>query len=76
MRHGWPCGHYTDPRRECRCSPRQIETCRRRISSPLTDCIDIHLDVPPVMYPALVCLSAVERSGELQERDASETQRP
>lgn len=45
-----PCGYYTDPRRECRCTPRQIETYRRRVSGPLLDRIDIHVDVPPVPY--------------------------
>jgi hypothetical protein len=43
---GCPCGQYTDTRRECRCTPRQIETCRRRISGPLLDRTDAHVEVP------------------------------
>jgi len=54
------CGYYTDPRRQCRCSPREIQQYRSRISGPLLDRIDIHVDVPPVEYHDL----AGERSGE------------
>ena len=54
------CGYYTDPRRQCRCSPREIQQYRSRISGPLLDRIDIHVDVPPVEYRDL----AGERSGE------------
>ena len=45
-----PCGYHGDPKRECRCSPRQIETYRQRISGPLLDRIDIHIEVPQVEY--------------------------
>jgi len=55
-----PCGYYADPRHECRCSPRQIQNYRRRISGPLLDRIDIQVDVPYVPYREL----AAERSGE------------
>jgi len=48
-----PCGYATDPRRECRCTPRQIQTYLARISGPLLDRIDIHLDVPTVPYREL-----------------------
>ena len=55
-----PCGYYTDPRRECRCTPREIQKYRSRISGPLLDRIDIQVDVPPVDYREL----ASDRSGE------------
>ncbi len=38
-----PCGFYGDTKRQCRCSPRQIETYRQRISGPLLDRIDLHV---------------------------------
>jgi len=58
-----PCGYYTDPRKECRCSLRQIQNYRARISGPLMDRIDIQVDVPPVKYREL----ASDRSGEPSE---------
>jgi magnesium chelatase family protein len=48
-----PCGYHGDPKRECRCSPRQIETYRQRISGPLLDRIDLHIEVPQVEYREL-----------------------
>ena len=43
-----PCGYYGDRLRECLCSPVQIRKYRARVSGPLLDRIDIHLEVPPV----------------------------
>jgi magnesium chelatase family protein len=48
-----PCGFYGDLKRECRCSPRQIENYRQRISGPLLDRIDIHCEVPLVDFREL-----------------------
>jgi magnesium chelatase family protein len=48
-----PCGYYTDSRHECRCTPHQITQYRHRISGPLLDRIDIHLDVPAIPYRQL-----------------------
>ncbi len=48
-----PCGFYGDPKRECRCSVRQIENYRQRISGPLLDRIDIHVEVPSVSFREL-----------------------
>ena len=45
-----PCGHYNDPTHECRCTPLQIQRYVGRISGPLMDRIDIHVDVPPVRF--------------------------
>ncbi len=48
-----PCGFRTDPRRSCSCSPRQIERYMARISGPLLDRIDIHIEVPAVPFQEL-----------------------
>jgi magnesium chelatase family protein len=58
-----PCGYYTDSRHECRCSPRQIQQYRARISGPLLDRIDIHLEVPAIQYKDL----ADKRAGTSSE---------
>jgi magnesium chelatase family protein len=49
-----PCGFWNDPTRECRCTPLQIQRYVGRISGPLLDRIDIHIDVPAVKFRELV----------------------
>ncbi|MHC4714275.1 MAG: YifB family Mg chelatase-like AAA ATPase [Planctomycetota bacterium] len=58
-----PCGYYTDPRHECRCSPGRITRYRSKISGPLLDRIDIHLEVPAIHYRQL----SDSRSGTASE---------
>lgn len=48
-----PCGCRTDPHRQCRCSPGQIQRYVGRISGPLLDRIDIHVDVPALSFDEL-----------------------
>jgi magnesium chelatase family protein len=48
-----PCGYRNDPRRQCHCSGIQIEHYMSKISGPLLDRIDIHIEVPPVDYDDL-----------------------
>ncbi len=48
-----PCGYFGTNRRKCKCTPRQIERYISRISGPLLDRIDIHIDVPPVGFGTL-----------------------
>src|SRR5690606_40748270 len=48
-----PCGFRTDPRRSCSCSQPQIERYMARISGPLLDRIDIHIEVPAVPFQEL-----------------------
>jgi magnesium chelatase family protein len=48
-----PCGYATDPLKSCKCSPPQIERYLARVSGPLIDRIDIHLEVPPVAFREL-----------------------
>ncbi|MBU0504456.1 MAG: YifB family Mg chelatase-like AAA ATPase [bacterium] len=45
-----PCGYLGHPRRECSCSPPQIHSYRTKLSGPLLDRIDLHIDVPPIVY--------------------------
>ena len=63
-----PCGYYTDPNRECRCSPQQIRQYQARISGPLLDRIDIHIDVPSVRYRDLAAESDGESSLSVRQR--------
>ncbi len=58
-----PCGFFTDPQRTCRCTPAQIQHYMSKISGPLLDRIDIHVDVPAVKYREL----AGETTGESSE---------
>jgi magnesium chelatase family protein len=55
-----PCGFYNDPTRECRCTPPQIQRYLGRVSGPLLDRIDIHVDVPAVRFKELADQGAPE----------------
>ncbi len=48
-----PCGYYGDRTRDCLCTPHQIRRYRARLSGPLQDRLDIHIEVPPVPIRAL-----------------------
>ncbi len=63
-----PCGYQTDPKRECRCSPTQIARYRSKISGPLLDRIDIHVEVPAISYEQLTKLSKGEPSADIRDR--------
>ncbi len=63
-----PCGYLGDPARDCRCSPNQIEKYRQRISGPLLDRIDLHIDVPAVNYKDLRAETGGESSAVIRER--------
>lgn len=62
-----PCGYYTDPKRPCKCSPFQIENYLKRISGPLIDRIDIHVEVPPVPWKELRGQAAGATSAEMRK---------
>lgn len=70
-----PCGYYGDPKRECRCSPPKIEKYRQRISGPLLDRIDLHVEVPTVEYRDLASTESGESSGVVRERVVAARQR-
>ncbi len=63
-----PCGYRTDPRRTCRCSDLQIERYMSRISGPLLDRIDIHLEVPPLDYHELSAQTPGTSSANIREQ--------
>jgi magnesium chelatase family protein len=63
-----PCGHHGDPKRDCRCSPGQVERYRRKISGPLLDRIDLHVEAPAVEYSDLTGLQPAESSAAIRER--------
>lgn len=63
-----PCGYFTDPKRECRCTPTQIQKYLSKISGPLLDRIDIHLEVPRLNYEQLSKKAASETSARIKER--------
>ncbi|MEO6058180.1 MAG: YifB family Mg chelatase-like AAA ATPase [Gemmatimonadales bacterium] len=63
-----PCGYFGDPVRECRCGEADIERYRSRVSGPLLDRIDIHLEVPSVAYRDLVGAGPEEPSVVVRSR--------
>ena len=65
-----PCGYLSDPVKECRCTPPSINRYRQKISGPLLDRIDIHIDVPTVKYKEISDNSDSEPSAAIRERVA------
>jgi magnesium chelatase family protein len=63
-----PCGYLGDARHHCSCSPLQIGRYRSRVSGPLLDRIDIHLEVPAVPYKELAAPARPERSQAVRQR--------
>ena len=63
-----PCGYYTDPSKECTCSIPAIQRYLSRISGPLLDRIDIHIEVPAVKYKELSSKETGESSNNIRER--------
>ena len=65
-----PCGYFGDLKRECRCSPVQVQRYRQRISGPLIDRIDLHIEVPAVEYRDVSSERTEENSAAIRERIA------
>jgi magnesium chelatase family protein len=63
-----PCGYFTDPTKECTCNTAQIQKYMARISGPLLDRIDIHIEVPAVKFKDLASSSTGEKSEEIRKR--------
>jgi magnesium chelatase family protein len=63
-----PCGFLGDPKRECACTHLQIQRYRSKISGPLLDRIDIHMEVPPVQFKDLAVREAGEASTGILDR--------
>jgi len=66
--HGCPCGFYGDPVKECSCSAMAIARYQKKISGPLIDRIDIHVEVPRVDYEKLADKRQVEDSKTVRAR--------
>jgi len=62
------CGYLGDPSRECRCTPGQIQQYLNKISGPLLDRIDIHIEVPAVPFKELRGDAVVASSAEIRAR--------
>lgn len=71
------CGHYHDAKSPCRCSTTQIHNYRSKISGPLLDRIDIHIEVPAAKYQELTSIQPAESSAQIKARveKAREAQR-
>ena len=63
-----PCGYFTDPYHECRCTPTVIQRYHTKISGPLLDRIDIHIEVPSLKYDELKSTQPGESSEEIRAR--------
>jgi len=63
-----PCGYFTDPKKECHCTPPQIQRYLAKISGPLLDRIDIHLEVPSLNYDELTRKADGETSKQIRKR--------
>lgn len=66
-----PCGYFSSPTHECTCSHHQIQRYRSRISGPLLDRMDIHIEVPAVSYRDLAGREISESSGDIRKRVAA-----
>jgi len=66
-----PCGFFTDPNKECTCNSGQIQKYMAKISGPLLDRIDIHIEVPAVKYKDLSSVVTGESSVEIRKRVVS-----
>jgi magnesium chelatase family protein len=63
-----PCGYFGDSRHQCTCAPGQIHRYRHKVSGPLLDRIDIHIEVPSVPYKELSHECSGEKSEDIRKR--------
>jgi magnesium chelatase family protein len=63
-----PCGYFNDKSRECMCTPPMIQRYVAKISGPLLDRIDIHIEVPAVAYKELRGGASAETSAKIRDR--------
>jgi magnesium chelatase family protein len=63
-----PCGNYGNPNQECTCTPQMIQRYMSKISGPLLDRIDIHIEAPVVKYQELSSKKVNETSADVRER--------
>src|SRR5690554_4666861 len=63
-----PCGFYNHPEKECTCSPMHVQRYLNKVSGPLLDRIDLHVEVTPVPFKELSSKERSERSYEIRDR--------
>ena len=63
-----PCGYYNHPTKECTCKPGQVESYLSKISGPLMDRIDLHVETAPLSYEELAQKTNGENSAAVRER--------
>ena len=63
-----PCGYFGDPTRQCNCTPPMIQRYVSKISGPLLDRVDIHIEVPAVKYKELRAAASAEDSAGVRSR--------
>lgn len=66
--HPCPCGFYNHPERECTCPPGTVQKYLNKISGPLLDRIDLHVEVTPVAFSELSNMKSQERSADIRDR--------
>ncbi len=70
-----PCGYRNDTKRECTCSPQQVNAYQRKLSGPILDRIDLHVAVPPVSVGEITQSQPEEPSASIRQRVAQARQR-
>jgi magnesium chelatase family protein len=63
-----PCGYYNHPDRECSCPPGAVQKYLNKISGPLLDRIDLHVEVTPVAFSELSSIKVQENSASIRDR--------
>jgi magnesium chelatase family protein len=63
-----PCGYYNHPDRQCTCPPGAVQKYLNRVSGPLLDRIDLHVEVTPVAFSELSSMKMQEQSSSIRER--------
>lgn len=63
-----PCGYYNHPERECTCAPGTVQKYLNKVSGPLLDRIDLHVEVTPVAFSELSTMKKQEASEQIRER--------
>lgn len=63
-----PCGYYNHPTKACVCNPGQVHRYLNRISGPLLDRIDLHVEIVPLSYEAMASQARAESSANIRER--------
>lgn len=63
-----PCGYYGHPKKKCSCSPKQVSQYLSKVSGPLLDRFDLHIEVAPVEYESISSAKKEESSSLIRER--------